>query len=236
MYVLVDYDNVESAVKKLGPLHVAQTIASKIVAHDPSVSRIDFRYYGGWYERSTLTRSAQTLSATIQHAFPSHFVATNGGQRAMLNVELAYALISDPRQHLFNTYRQRNPQESGVRSHHPNAAGCTGAATCGLRHLPQTLSAGCCPEAGCPVLSKQLLYKSEQKLVDVMIACDLLHLISQSSADLIGVATSDHDLWPAIRQALSISSRVVHIQTKQSRTTPPHYRSMVAQAYVELTL
>ena len=75
-----------------------------------------------------------------------------------------------------------------------------------------------------------------QKLVDVMIACDLLHLISQSSADLIGVATSDHDLWPAIRQALSISSRVVHIQTKQYRTTPPHYRSMVPQAYVELTL
>lgn len=236
MIALVDYDNVESSIKSLGPSHVARALAALLLRANPALTRIDFRYYGGWYEGSRPSRAAQSLTVEIQREFPMPYTSVQTGARCMLNAELAYALVSDPTNHLLHTFRKRNPQEGGIRCENPSSHGCSSGATCGLRHLPALLRNGTCPESACAVLSESILFKHEQKLVDVMLSCDLLHLAVQQPALELAIATSDHDVWPAIKQSLALNSKIFHVQTKRHRTTPAFYRSGASPTYVELTL
>jgi uncharacterized LabA/DUF88 family protein len=79
------------------------------------------------------------------------------------------------------------------------------------------------------------LIKREQKLVDVMLACDLLHLVETRPSEFVVIVTSDQDLWPAIRQVFEKTTLVIHIHTKRQQT-PLYYSRSIGTRYTELML
>src|SRR5690349_15045180 len=117
MIILVDYDNVERIDRERG---VANIVARVIAAIDPAAftdqERVEFRFYGGWYAGTTLTRRAQALSADVQRTFPTTFGVSSGGQQRLLRLtgDLAHGLAADKGRVLLDTFRDEQADLSRI--------------------------------------------------------------------------------------------------------------------------
>lgn len=237
MVVLVDYDNVLEIERQRGVQNVIDKILHTIgVSALSSSQRVRIKLYGGWYERSNLSRRAQQLAVDIQHFFPGVVSISDGTSQISLfaQVELAQTMEIDPRTTIENTYRIRS-MPPGLRCDSQPYRGCTNTALCPLINVSSFINSGVCPESGCEVLSDDLIRRAEQKLVDTMITSDIIFLASNHN-DRLCVVSSDDDLWPGIKSALLLGARVYHIHTKPRRATPLYYSRGAGTGYVELAL
>src|SRR5262245_31238600 len=181
--VFVDYDNLRPTQKSAGILDLVTKILVQLPWNTPMTrASCEVRVYGGWYEGTQMTRMAQEIAVQLQRDFPAiiRLPVGNGPQLALrTNAELAVALLQEPGHHLFNTYRRKG-RPSNVRVEKPGDVGCADAA-CVLPQMKQLLRTGGCPKAGCSVTTCDLVYRHEQKIVDTMLTCDLIHSVDRVS-------------------------------------------------------
>jgi uncharacterized LabA/DUF88 family protein len=235
MTILVDYDNSAEVFRRKGIVFFADKVLQCIGPNAFEATRgIRIRLYGGWYERSLPTRRAQALAATIEVEFPRlmSLAGMSSPRHLLTNVELAYSLEVDPSRHLWHTFRRRQLPR-GLSCQLPSAVGCSDPA-CPLGIVHDFLKTGKCPVPGCTITPEDIIHRDEQKLVDTMLTADIICL-AYSGEKTIVVVSSDDDLWPGIRTALSAGSAVIHVHTSASRRTPPFYHSGVAN-YVQRNL
>ena len=122
----------------------------------------------------------------------------------------------------------------GVRS--PKGLGCTRAETdCCLRGLKKLFRDECCPD--CTLTADDLIpERVQQKLVDTMLAADLLHLSAGGGEEPVALVTSDDDLMPPVIQAVHGGATVLHLHTIATRRTPTHYVPSAGGTYLEVAL
>jgi hypothetical protein len=236
MIVLVDYDNLPVLDTRRGLTHVVDKLLNAIGAKALSPHpRVRLRLYGGWYERSRLTRRAQDLTAATG-VYPKRVTVVNGTDTVNLiaQVSLALSMEIDPRTNLENTFRARSIPE-GLHCDSPPYTSCVNASACPLASVYDIVERGICPDSTCRVVSADIMGKAEQKLVDTMLTADMIYLASNGSHDLC-VVSSDDDLWPAIKSALILSARVFHIHTIAGRSTPTAYSRGAGANYTQLPL
>ena len=236
MDVLVDYNNVREVDRRRGVVFVVDRIVQSLgPEHLRQSKRVAVRLYDGWYENQTLTRKAQEIAAQVLANTPTAFTLGDGSTQTkiVVNIELAYSLKSAPAQHIWHTYRPKNcPGDISFRQ--PAAAGCKNP-NCPLLATYRFLKDRCCPMSGCRITPEAFLYRSEQKLVDTMIAADLFAVHLQSSRK-VAVVTSDDDLWPPIKLLLQLGVQVFHIHTIPNRRTPAMYCRDAGTDYIQLEL
>jgi len=125
--VLIDFDNL-SEPQKVSILDVATKALMQLPkAITATRGECILRIYGGWYEEMTMTNRAQTLSVSIQAAFPENIrIPMLEGKFLTLttSAELAMALVEDPSHHLFYTHRRKG-KPANIRVMKPEEAGCT---------------------------------------------------------------------------------------------------------------
>jgi uncharacterized LabA/DUF88 family protein len=221
-FVFIDYDNLLPTQKTAGMLDVVTKVVVQ-VPWDPSTTRgsCEVRVYGGWYEGNQITRMAQDLSVELQRDFPAIIRVPFGSNLALkTNAELAVSLLQEPGHHLFNTFRRKG-KPSNVRVEKPGDVGCVDPA-CVLPHLQQLLKSGNCPKVGCTVPNCNLVYRHEQKIVDTMLTCDLIHAVDRVSGRVI-LVSGDDDFLPPLRTVLLRGGAAVSCYPKQGtpRTTFP---------------
>jgi hypothetical protein len=228
--ILVDYDNIEDYDRRVGLHYVIEKIVTKISPSEVPGKHILVRLYGGWYENNRLTTLAQTLATQIAGIFPTVLVLSDRTTQIIVNVEMAYSLISQPNKHLFHTFRRRTM---------PSGLGC---------YNPSTLS---CSDKNCPLLTTydffkkdmcglckkikphDLFFKNEQKLVDTMLTSDLI--FSAKTNNPIAIVSSDDDFWPGILTALAYGISVTQIHTK-GQGTNSYYLGMATRNYIQRNL
>lgn len=235
MIVLVDYANVHRASRERGLFYVVLKILETIGCNEFSANEtVHFRLYGGWYEFGTFTRQAQQLSVEIQQLFPAPLQLWESNKRVRLraNVELATGLLIDPARELPNTFRARSAPEN-LRCSSPPVEGCGSPGNCALWATARLIEDGYCPGHDCTIPSISVLSRGEQKLVDTMLVCDLVYLASRKQAECLAIVSTDDDMWPGIRSALALGSRVVHIHPVLGRSTPRFYKDGVGANYVD---
>ena len=236
MDVLVDYYNLSQQHRRRGIVHVVDRIISVIV-HDLLLAterRIDVRLYGGWYEDRIPTKDAQTIAATLSSHFPKMILSRHDRKRVIVNAELAYSLKCDPEHHLWYTLRPRIPPRNLVFVD-PATAGCGHIDRCPLRPGYEFFVTGRCPEQDCVVRPPLVIRRREQKLVDTMLAADVL-FNTRSDERRIAVVSSDDDLWPVIRMALQCGLYVVHVHTERGRITRAEYVHGKQAGYVQINI
>lgn len=238
MYAIIDYNNIPPALRRHGLRYIAESIVLTLGAAVIENHRhLHLRLYDGWYKVQTLTQLAQTTSAEVQKDFPTTITvrSTNGqAVRAVVAAEMAYSLHCDPGTHIWHTFRPRSGQ-ANVTCNAPASAGCA-SSSCALSALPRFFSSQQCPNATCTLTTEDLIVRNEQKLVDSMMATDLMSLHLSSHEELV-VVSSDDDLWPSIRFLLHRGHKVFHIHTKPTRKTPPFYSQRIpASKYIQLHL
>jgi hypothetical protein len=234
VWVLADYSNIDPVLKLRGLEATAHAIVSRIGPEyiDPS-DPITIRMYGGWYQGDELSKLAQTLSAEIAGAFPMPVQVPPFDILIRVNVELARGLVVDPSRDLFHTYRLRG-LPGGIAPYDPPFEGCCSPEACPIAPLYDFFRDKRCPSGGCTVRPKQVLYRAEQKLADTMLVADLVHLASSTSR--VVVVSSDDDIWPGIRTALSGGASIIHLQSKRGQSTPEFYKRAVPSSYIEIHL
>ena len=67
-----------------------------------------------------------------------------------------------------------------------------------------------------------------------MLVADLIHL--SASPQGVGVVSSDDDIWPGIRMALSAGASIFHIHSKKGQGTPEFYQGRLPSTYREFHL
>jgi len=223
--VFIDYDNLLPTQKTAGILDVVNKVLVQM-PWDPllTLGSCEVRVYGGWYEANQITRMAQDLSVELQRDFPAILRVPLGNNNYLAlraNAELAVSLLQEPGHHLFNTFRRKG-RPSNVRVEKPAEVGCVDTA-CVLPQMKQLLSRGSCPKAGCTVTNCDLVYRHEQKIVDTMLACDLIHAVDRVSGRVI-LVSGDDDFLPPLRTVLLRGGAAVRCYPKKNmqRTTFPH--------------
>jgi uncharacterized LabA/DUF88 family protein len=238
MYVIIDYNNIHPTVRRRGLRYIAEGIARTLGATAVGkYRRLHLRLYDGWYRVQTPTHIAQTTSAEVQRDFPTTVTlpSANGqALRAVIAAEMAYSLHCDPSTHIWHTFRPRSGQ-ANITCNAPASAGCV-SPSCVLSPLPRFFSSRHCPDTTCTLTTEDLIVRNEQKLVDSMMATDLMSLHLSSHEELV-VVSSDDDLWPVMRLLLHRGHMIYHIHTKPTRTTPSFYSQRIpASKYIQLHL
>jgi uncharacterized LabA/DUF88 family protein len=234
--VFVDYANVHRADRSRGLVYVVDKAIDALgFAHLQSESRVSFRLYDGWYLNRTPTRHAQTVAAELLANFPFTRTVTDGTKntKIIINAELAYSLKIDPATHLWHTFRQRG-YPTGLSCHHPAVVGCN-ESVCSLVAMHTFISTQRCPLPTCGISPGQVLHKNEQKLVDTMLAADLMYLHLQKEPK-VAIVSSDDDMWPAIKTVLDLGMTILHIHTLPGHRTPAFYSRGPRPCYTELSL
>lgn len=211
--LFIDYDNLERPQKSAGILDVV----TKALLHLPKGAvahrgACDVRIYGGWYEGSQITRLAQDIAVEIQRDFPK-ILRLSGpiDTHISIRAELAVSLIQEPGHHLFNTYRRKG-KPANIRVEQPVTVGCLDS-TCLLPQMKELLKRDRCPKAGCQISQQSLVYRHEQKIVDTMLACDLIHT-GNDLAGLVMLISGDDDFLPPIRTACLKGATVIRFHPK----------------------
>lgn len=231
---LVDFDNILELERTRGPVHVANRIVDVLGGALSGESSIRFRLYGGWFDGANLSRRAQAMAPVLHNDFPRKISTPHARAGFVIaRAELALALEIAPTTYLTHTYRDRALPHN-VRCASLPFSGCTTVASCPLAPMHALLRDERCPEPGCTVQLSALLTRPEQKLVDTMLAVDLLHF-SQATAETLCIVSTDDDVWPAIQATLLQGTTVVHVHPVPGRSTPAHYALLARGRYSQVS-
>ena len=223
LLVLVDYDNVDRALSRVGPVNCAKILTRCIPQdvlrnHDSIVVRL----YGGWRSNGRLTTAAQRIVPEIRACSPT-VVSVSGGDPTTakkLVVELADAPIG-----LTTPLDQTLARDRTLRKFRANPSAlsaCVNISSCGMsQHYALTHSLACA-NAACSAVLGDLLVRDEQKMVDTLIVADLAHQVFISKATHIAIVSSDTDLWPGVLLALRHACNIHHIHTRNGGRTQRH--------------
>lgn len=220
--VFIDYDNLLPTQKAAGILDVVLRLLVQVPwEHSLAVGSCEVRVYGGWYEGNQITQMAQDLSSNLQRDFPAILRVPLGNNTTLTlktSAELAVSLLQEPGHHLFNTFRKKQ-RPRNVRVERPGDVGCVDA-TCLLPQMKNLLRTGNCPKDNCAVTNCDLVYRHEQKIVDTMLTCDLIHAVDRVSG-LIILVSEDDDFVPPLRTVLLRGGLAVRCYPKPNtqRTT-----------------
>lgn len=171
----------------------------EILSNHTDINRIYIRVYGGWYQQGSLTDKAST-AFTLLSGIDCTIPLQNGERWVrweMENVISAYGT-----NHFWdNTYRQKN----GL----PRIIVKTDAqkGKCGINkiHCPveivKKISKGpgkICQVKNCTLKAEDIFQTFGQKMIDTMMACDILTIAEEQETEAIVVMTDDVDMLPAL--------------------------------------
>jgi uncharacterized LabA/DUF88 family protein len=216
--VFIDYDNLTELHKMSKILDVVtKALLQSEIDSKGGNGSCSIRIYGGWFEGTLMTKLAQDLSVAIQNDFPTIVRIPQSGQGIIplvTTAELAVSMLEDPTQHLFGTYRKKG-KPNNVRVQKPENVGCSDA-SCLLPNLRKMLKSGHCPISTCAVMSQELVYRHEQKMVDTMLTCDMIYAQKSSFSHII-LISGDDDFFPPVQTILLRGTPVVRFHTRPGR-------------------
>lgn len=234
--LLIDYDNLSPQQKETGILDLAVGILFRI-PFESNVRSADchIRIYGGWFEEDRITNLAEQIIRKIGKDFPCvKYIDPHEGRIAIkFQAELALGLLQEPNRFLSHTYRS-NKRLTNVRIEKPDQVGCFDP-DCILKDLKKLIKKGRCPKKTCQITGN-LIYRSEQKIVDALISCDLVYA-ADKLADLVILVSGDDDFVPPLRTAALNEKTVIRFNTTpNNRRDTSHYFNDLPNFIIEKDL
>lgn len=201
--VLIDFDNIfprpiieynEDVIK-----NVIDSVVQKIKNSIPSIDRFIIRLYGGWYENTSLTARASTLSSylpSFNNLFP---ILVPPKTIVQGTVELATQLYG----HSFiwyNTYREHEGlPKLRIKQSAIGSRCASNSNNCPVHILKKFVEKKqrVCNIAGCTTVHSSVFFSRTQKYVDTMMACDIITFGTDNDVLGVYVLSDDVDLFPA---------------------------------------
>jgi len=210
--LLIDFDNVyprgQSTAEQLVVEFNRWVSLAKRVA--PDVETIHIRLYGGWQQDGELSRAASEVLARLPRSpFPLNIGMAGAERLVRGGVELVDRLAALPAIQWGHTFRSHRGLPQLRLSESPRPNGCAEAENCPI-DLVQRISRRRnreCHVSGCLVSNQTAFLLREQKMVDVLLACDAIEYANRGN-HLI-VISNDLDLLPSIATATTLPAASV---------------------------
>jgi hypothetical protein len=222
-HIFIDYDNVPLRLRSPGLRSLAGRLRLVTLARYPSITQLDLRLYGGWYDDQGLTREGTRLTQEIFGNFPD-VISIGGRIRLRVNASIASAPINTPGDLLGHTFRERGGIRSRLRFIPSNR--CLNPQTCNAPLLARW-SRGSCPTSGCGVQAREVFTYHEQKLVDTLLCCDLLSIVFTAPNEPVFLLSDDDDMVPAILLRANLGAPTHKIEIQPARTS--RYQNVLLQ-------
>lgn len=206
--VLVDYDNAFPPNAKMQPEEIAVQVERwlrQIASAYRDLRTFEVRMYGGWYDDQNLSRHGSEVAKIIA-LMPKFPIRLSNGQLVRGTIGLATNLLTArDAVPLLGTYRQRGSLPRVRLSAHPYPSGCARIdATCPaaiLRSFTKSTRREC-PVDSCGLVSSDAFVLHEQKMVDTLLATDILAAGRLNPGySLVVVVSGDSDFVPPLLNA-----------------------------------
>jgi len=223
--ILIDYDNYfGSDVSKISAEQMEFSLKEMILLCESEFSDFNFvqiRLYGGWYKETTFTKVASEVQQLLSqvNVFPK--VTSKG----ILNgsIELATSLHIKP-EFIWGYTHKETQGVKRIRINHEcadelckdNRTTCPKYLLYKFTHSKERR----CGVDGCENLQKNVFKGAEQKMVDTLIACDVISASEDDAIIGVLVISDDQDHLPSLALASmkkkeNIQSIVLGIKNEQ---------------------
>lgn len=224
--LLVDFDNFLPPGQRVVSTELFSHELLAIIRHArrtaPTPANFLVRLYGGWYSDGALTAAGSQVAQIVATAalFP---LIDEQGSIVRGSIEMVDELFALPGTRIGDTYRRR----AGLPRLRLSTSGCppqcAAPDACPLTALQRLTrkKTATCSLPTCAVSTAEAFVVHEQKMVDTLLACDLLEATRQGVQNVV-VVTSDTDLLPAALQAGSSGANHVLVLSDQDAWRQEH--------------
>lgn len=224
--ILIDYDNYFSAdVSKISPEQMELSFKDMVRLCESEFSDFNYiqiRLYGGWYKETSFTKVASEVQQLLRqvNVFPK---VVSGKPVLNGTIELATTLHIKPGFEWRYTHKEREGV-SRIRINHECADGlCKENRTTCPKYLLYKFTDRKdrkCFVDGCDNLQKNVFKSAEQKMVDTLIACDVISASEDNTVIGVLVISDDQDHLPSlalasIKKNENVQSIVLGIRNEQ---------------------
>jgi uncharacterized LabA/DUF88 family protein len=164
---------------------------------------LEIRLYGGWYQEEILTNKASILFRILSsfNLFP---IINNQNVIIRGKIEVIDTLFNVPSYQWRNTLKEKNGMSYiKINNEKLNETCSNNKINCPphiLKRIAKKKTHMCAVE-GCNSLNNELFIKTEQKMVDTMIACDLISYSLEDDVYKLVIVSDDVDFFPALAVA-----------------------------------
>lgn len=163
-----------------------------------NVTNITIRLYGGWYQGNVYSQKASQLQVILQSINIFPIIKDSKCIEGSISLaEQQYGIA----QTWYNTFQEkRGIQKVKVDWTH-TGAGCTHTSpNCPVKVLHNFIKnrSHQCSTSGCSTIQTDVFFRREQKMVDTMMACDIITYCAEEDIAAIYIISDDTDLFPAI--------------------------------------
>lgn len=198
-----------------------QELVSETISAVPSAREVTVRLYGGWHGDTPASRVdlRQMIDRAI-YRIPNRI----GTQR--IRLQLADHPVWNPSIRMLRSVRSTAVTRVPARlSPSPK---CVLPDACSFALLASWAS-GSCPEGGCPVRLQDVARRHRQKMVDALLTADALVISHHALADVVVLASDDHDMIPALLALVASPIQLVHLGRSRGNASslPAYYADIL---------
>lgn len=224
LVVLIDYDNVDPALSRVGPINLSKVIVGRI--HSGFLKGFDgvkIRLYGGWRSRGALSPMAQRLTPVIQAESPVILGREIDGAVKNLRVQVELAMGPIGTSVVLDETLVRGRELRKFRAKSCPWPKCSSPEeSCGFLSFASIKHDDLCGVEGCSTKMGDILVRDEQKMVDTLIVVDLAHQVHVARASHVVLVSSDTDMWPGVLLATQTGCNVLQIHPRSGWKTQNH--------------
>ncbi|MCZ8070303.1 MAG: hypothetical protein O9311_08105 [Cytophagales bacterium] len=242
-FVLIDFDNyIDLDTESLDETSLERELKDIFVDSIRSFSGVDvvhFRLYGGWLKEFSQTRRASKIVQMLSNINIFPFINQQEQRIIKGDIELANSLLKVPGITWGNTLTERN----GVRRLRINQEALDESCFLNSQSCPPSIlyhftkhKGKTCSVNGCIKIQKDVFKAVEQKMVDTMIACDVITISKEIGIKGIYVLSDDFDHLPSIALASTIKSDP-NLKIKlglKNKNLIPYFQSSLTGLQIEI--
>lgn len=202
--ILVDFNNVyygdEPCYEKVK--YLLQQFITECMDIYPNTEKVEVRLYGGWKSNAHFTHRADMVRSFMPRLNSELFPFIHQRRRILgdvsmvtsqfnLDVEWDDTMQEKPAKHKLKV------KMDGVNVCNYDPGQCPMHMIAKATHGETVI----CPMDGCGTIDISKLIRREQKMVDTMMACDILEYVHEPDYSVIEVVSDDVDLHPAVALA-----------------------------------
>jgi uncharacterized LabA/DUF88 family protein len=204
--VIIDFDNYFGADISMQTSEKLEYAFSEFInlceAHYKDVANIQFRLYGGWHQGIALTKQASVLQQLLANV--NVFPKIQGKKIIQGSIQMVSEILGIPDFTWGYTYKESNGMKAMRINPECDDSICSAnKTTCPkyvLSNFTKTKERKCQIES-CVNTHKTVFKGVEQKMVDTIIACDILSVIEDHNFRGLIVISDDQDIFPSIALA-----------------------------------
>jgi hypothetical protein len=217
-YVLIDFDNFFPDYKGTEQSNnnlLDSLISIAVLIKEKNICKsINIRLYGGWYSQSVLTQKASSILGVIQNSKIFPIIDLVNKIKIDGTIDLSSTLIEFPEYIFDNTLKEKKGlgriklnKDADTAICAANTGSCPGRT---LRNMAKSYDKNC-PVSSCVGTNSSIFVSQQQKMVDTLIACDLITVARMTETKECYLLSDDVDHIPSLMLSAMNNSAEINL-------------------------